>query len=91
MRASGMPRRTVRKILEEARRGEVVSESPDLHGQWCSRDDLSDVRRDEVADELLGVVVDRAALLDGLLDRREVVAEGAVKRSVSTERRMKKS
>ena len=36
-------------------------------------DDLADVGRDEVADELLHVVVDGATLLHGRHDRREVV------------------
>lgn len=35
--------------------------------------DFSDVGRDQVADELLGVVVDGTSLLDSELDRGEVV------------------
>ena len=37
------------------------------------RDNLANVRRDQVADELLSVVVNAATLLDGRLDRGEVV------------------
>lgn len=42
-------------------------------GEKDTPDDLSNVGRDEVSDELLGVLVDRAALLDGGLDCRKVI------------------
>lgn len=42
-------------------------------GRQEDRDDLTDVRRDEIADELLGVVVDGAAFLDGDFDSGKVI------------------
>lgn len=71
MRASGMPRRTVRKMLG---RGSNVSEAVGTSERAKNApDDFANVGRDEVANELLGVLIDRATLLNGGLDRSKVV------------------
>ena len=74
-----MPRRTVRKILSK-RKGGSEGKRHSLSSTkraWRrdSRNDLSDVGRDEVPDELLSVVVDRSSLLDSLSNGSEVIAE----------------
>ena len=76
----------VRRVEGQSSGGETVGDQVDPQklnrdqslghaesGRQEDRDDLTDVGRDEVADELLGVVVDGAALLNGDLDGGEVI------------------
>jgi hypothetical protein len=67
MSASGMPRSTVRKMLTTSpifEETEITVSHCGERGRW--------MRLTEIANELLGVVVDQASLLDSLLDGREV-------------------
>lgn len=67
MSASGMPRRTVKKMLRSSRQSGSRVEGKD------GPDDLTNVRRDEISDKLLGVLVDGPTLLHRALDGGKVV------------------
>ena len=71
MRASGIPSRTVKKILQPTR----YQSSPSEEGRrkWDEPDDFSNVGRNEVSNELLRVLVDRSSFLDGSFDTCKVV------------------
>ena len=67
MRASGMPRSTVRKILTTSPIfDETIGEC-----QYVS-EPIRDGERTQVADELLSVVVDQSSLFYGFLNRGKV-------------------
>lgn len=80
IRASGRPRAAVRKILREGnglklsqRQKERCVAVQSVCQTGHSPDDLTNVGGDEVADELLHVVVDSSALLNSSHNGREVV------------------